>query len=104
MVNAINHFEKLGIQNDMTSVLDRHTMLRKDRRHPSKNKLMVDFYAHPFKVSHSQHNSLPPNRTAGHHAENILIQNQHQAQILKLQKQMDHLQNHVAIISHQRDG
>ena len=104
MVNAINHFEKLGIQNDMTSVLDRHTMLRKDRRHPSKNKLIVDLYALPFKVTHSHHNSPPPNRTASHHAENISIQNQRQAQILKLQKQMDHLQNHAAIISNQRDG
>ena len=53
-------------------------MLGKDRRHPSKNKLIVDLYALPFKVTHSQHNSPPPYRTASH-AENISIQNQRQA-------------------------
>ena len=108
IVNVINHFGKLGNQlqkNDITLVLERYYMLRKDRRHPSKNKLIVDFYALPFKITPSQPSPPPPNRTArqSQRAENISIQNQHQAQILQLEKQIEHLQSRVAIVSKQRD-
>ena len=108
IVNVINHFGKLGNQlqkNDITPVLERYSTLRKDRRHPSKNKLIVDFYALPFKITPSQPSPPPPNRTArqSQRAENISIQNQHQAQILQLEKQIEHLQSRVAIVSKQRD-